>query len=102
MDPGSLIWVIPVQEVDGVPVAKEMGVDVSLQVGPEGRCLDELVCSLLRDVATLAGREQVVIALQGHLLSIEEECAYQTVLYKDEPLHTPLPEDPNPVSAHIS
>jgi len=91
-----------VQEVDGVPVTEEMGMYVSLKVGPAGSRLDDLVSPLLGDVATSAGGEQIVLALQGSFLSVEEDGTDQTILHKYNSLHTPFAQDPYPVSAHIA
>ena len=57
-----------VQEVDSIPVAEQVGVNVSLWVRPVCGLLDNLIRPLFGDVASLAGRKQVVIPAQTPFL----------------------------------
>ena len=69
-----------VQKIDGIAVSKEMGMDLSLEVGTAAGSLDDLVSPLLGYMTASAGGEQIIDALECEFLSVEQDGAYQTIL----------------------
>ena len=90
-----------VQEVDGIAMAKQVSVDIAGQVGPAGRTFDNLVSSLLGDVATLSGPEQVVLLSQRPFLRMEQDGAHQPILDEYHPLYRALPQDSEAIPGNI-
>ena len=53
-----------IQEVNSIAMPEQVGVDIALQISPLSRSFDYLVCPLLGDVASLPGREQIIMPVQ--------------------------------------
>lgn len=90
-----------VQEVDRVPVAEQVSVDISLETGSPGSLLDDLIGPLLGDVTTLPGGEKIIIPAKVHALRIEQDGRHQTVVHEHYSLLVPLTQHANPVTANV-
>lgn len=90
-----------IQEVDGIAVAEEMGMDGAAEACSLSSCLDDLVRPLFGDVTTLPRLEQVVLWSQFPGLSVEQKGTHQPILDEHYPLHIALTQNSNPISGHI-
>ena len=64
-----------VEEVDGVAMAEEVGMDVAFQTRSLSCSLEDLVSSLFGDVFSFTRREEVIISTHTPLLRIEQNSA---------------------------
>jgi len=90
-----------IQEVDGIAVAEEMGMDGAVEACSSGSCLDDLVRPLFGDVAALPRLEAVVLSSQFPGLSVKQKGTHQPILDEYYPLRIALTQNSNPISGHI-
>lgn len=90
-----------VQKVNSVPMAKQVGVDLSLEACLPSRGLDYLIGSLFGYMVSLPGGEQEVLSAQTLLLCPEEDRSYQTLLDKYDSFRSAFTQDPDPFATNI-